>query len=598
MENRMNIQSGKELLKKAIEQWADDGLLDSYNGEKSFSGQRMDGADGDTMYYNLEKDPVINLFMTALAHQTNLLKEQISTIQASLLDEFVRKTIPYTLTRPVPSMTVLQAKMADTSEYSYMVDDATTIQLEKRTKTKMRFNESEKFSFLPLLKTKILSATVSSVRKTARNSFEVTISGKSIVDNLSGISLFFPRHASVSLGLSLDGVSLPVISVSNYEQMPLCDIFNVNHCVFNRSLLYGSTESWMDRMAPLNGKLFYIGQYEGVNNSSAITLQMTLSLPNDATLTDQDVLINCIPLVNVEKGSVFLSTDEPIKRIAAEKTIESQEKKESLNVSDVKKERMFLHLLAPEDQAYNPDQITLRHFGAERFHIGDLIAQTNALIHRYSSDYYAFKTFADLNFDDQMNQLRKLLNEIGQIINQDNQASSGVYVMLQRPTLEFAGNTSSGITVSYLLTDGQRGNGITPDATIKLPPMLDESESVLLSNTFGGRDEMRDSDSLKLTASYYHLSKDRLITKSDIKYFCYKELLSLYRIPKTAVQDIFFRQIVHNSRQIMCIEIVLNLDLDQDFNEDMKQYAALMLQRKINNRTTGFCEYVVRIGQQ
>lgn len=598
MENQLNIQSGKELLKKAIEQWADDGLLDSFGGEKSFSGQRMDGTDGETMYHNLEKDPVINLFMTALAHQTNLLKEQISTLQTSLLDEFVRKTIPYTLTRPVPSMTVLQAKMADTSESSYMVDDTTTIQLEKRAKAKMRFNESEKFSFLPLLKTKILSAIVSSVRKTAQNSFEVTISGKSIVDNLSGISLFFPRHASVSLDLSLDGVSLPVISVSDYEQMPLCDIFNVNHCVFNRSLLYGSTESWVDRMASLNGKLFYIGQYEGVNNTSTITLQMTLSLPNDATLTDQDVLINCIPLVNVEKGSVFLSTDEPIKRIASEKTIESQEKKESLNIPDVKRERMFLHLLAPDDQAYNPDQITLRRFGAERFHVGELVAQANALIHRYSSDYYAFKAFADLNFDDQINQLRKLLNEIGQIINQDNQVSSGVYVMLQRPSQEFHGSTSLGMSVSYLLTDGQRGNGITPDATIKLPPMLDESESVLLTTTFGGCDEMRDSDMLRLTASYYHLSKDRLITKSDIKYFCYKELLSLFRIPKTAVRDILFRQVNHDGRQIMCVDIVLNQDLNQEFNEDMRKYAALMLQRKINNRTTGFCEYVVRINQQ
>lgn len=594
MDNQLNLQSGKKLIEKAVDQWEDNGFLDHYGGDGL--GQRSGGMGGEAAYDNLKKDPVVNLFMTALAHQTNLLKEQISSIQASLLYEFVKRTVPYTLTRPVPAMTVLRTKMVDGTDSSCMLDESAVIQLEKQTKNKMRFKEQERFSFMPLLKTKILNAAVASVKKTGRNCFEVTISGKSIVDNLSGISLFFPNHAINGLSLSLNGRQLPVRAVRDSEQMPLCDIFDVNHCVFNRSLLYGTTESWMDRMAPLANRFFYIGEYPEANESSSVTLPMAVSCSDDVSLSTEDVLINCVPIVNVEKKEVFLSAEEPIKKIATEKTTDNQDDTELSGASAQNKEKQFLHLLAPKDQAYRPDQVTLRRFGAERYHAGELVAQANALIHRYSSDFYAFKAFADLNIDDRMNQLRRLLNEIGQAVNQSQSAHSGVYVMLQRQIQDYQGSEPSGMTVPYLLTDGQRANGIATDSAIKLPLMLDESESAVLMTTAGGSDEVTDPETIQLTASYYHLSKDRLITKSDIKHFCYKELVVLCGIPKKAVQGIFFQPKVENGRQIMFVNIVLNQDQDQEQDEKL-QRAATVLQQKINARTTGFYEYIVRFDQ-
>ena len=587
MDDQLNIQSGKELLEKAIKQWEQDGLLDNYND----ANKRLEHEGESVVKQNLERDPVINLFMSALAHQTNLLKEQISSLRTALLDEFIRRTVPFTLTRPTPAMTVLRAKMVESSEMSCTVDDSTMIRLEKHSKTKMRFKEQETFSFVPLLKTKILNTTINSVRKVSRNTFEISFSGKSNVDNLSGVSFFFPHHTISSLSLYMNGIQLPVFSLNDYDRLPLCDIFNVRHCVFNRSLLYGTTESWLDRLAPLANRLFYVGEYEGEELSSPMSFQMTINQTEEVTLEDTDVLINCIPIVNVEKGTVHLSAEEPIKKIATEKIADIQEKKDSPNTQSVKAGKGFLQLLSPSDNSFDSEQITLRRFAAERFHIGELVNQTRALTHRYSSDFHAFRPFADLEFDEKVNGVRVLLNEIESIIRKNPSVPNGVYVMLQKTYNGLFTSEQSKIAVSYLLTDGQRGNGLATTCAVKLPLLFDESKSVIMMPTFGGGDEVTDSETLREMASYYHLTKERLITKAVIKQFCYKELTGSYQFPKDMVREVAFRPEIQGGRQKMMVDIALLPTPDVEVSDDLAERIAAELQQKINVRTTGFCVF-------
>ena len=592
MENNMNAQSGKELLKKAIEQWLQDGVLDSFAGDKSSSGKKLDGIEEDLVLHNLENDPVINLFMTALAHQTNLLKEQIAALRTALLDEMLRKTVPFALTRPVPAMSVLRAKMVESSEPSCVMDDSSVILLEKRGKTKMRFKELEKFSFLPLFKTKILNATIKSVRRIARNTFELTLSRHVSLHDLSGVSLFFPNSNPISVSLSKENTVLPIISVRDVERLPLCDSFDVNHCLFNRSLLYGTTESWLDMMSPFVNKLFYVGDYEYDNVSAVDTLQMTLSTPDDIELSTQDILINCVPIVNVEKNAVSLSLEEPIKRIATEKMIDIQGDTSSEKTKKAETHKSFLHLLQATDPSFGPENITIRHYGAERFHVGELLQQTRALVHRYSSDYYAFRTFADVDFDDKMNILRTELNEIEKIVGQDNEVHSGVYVMLQKRSQEYFTGGQKRVAVSYLLTDGQRANDISPGNTMLLPPMLDAAGSSILMPTFGGAEEVSSDETLRMTARYYQLTKERLVTKSDIKYFCMKELMSAYHIPKDAVKTISVFQDSHADQPVIVVRILLCPSQELGSSG---QHISTELQQKIGIRTTGFSTYKVQI---
>lgn len=593
MDDQLNKQTGKELLDKAIKQWEQDGFLDNYNDGKTFSKNRTDVDEENVVKHNLEKDPVINLFMSALAHQTNLLNEQVSSLRARLLDEFIRKTVPFTMTRPTPSMTVLRAKMVESSESFCMVDDSTKIGLEKRSKTKMRFKEQESFSFMPLLKTKILNATIGSVRRVDRNTYEVTLLGKSNAYNLSGTSLFFPNHSISSLSLSVNGKPIPVFSLQDYERLPLCDIFNVNHSVFNRSLLYGTTESWLDKLAPLANRLFYVGDFEAEELFSEMSFQIIINQIEEVVLSDLDVLLNCIPIVNVEKGSVNLSADEPIKKIATEKVVDVQEKKDSPITQSVKAGKSFLYLLAPSDQSYDAEQITLRRFAAERYHAGELVAQTRALVHRYSSDFHAFRPFADIEFDEKVNGVRVLLNEIEKIIDENPSAGNGVYVMLKKSSNGPFSGGQTRIVVSYLLTDAQRGIGIPSSCAVKLPPMFDEGGSAIMLTTFGGNDEVTDDETLRQMASYYHLTKDKLITKSDIKQFCYKELTSAYQLQKEAIRDVEFESDLLDGRPRMRIGIILSPMQNVEVYEELAPRVAAELQQKMNIRTTGFCTFEV-----
>ena len=591
MDNQLNIQSGKALLEKVIKQWEQDGLFDSFDD----ANKRLDRDGESAVRHNLQRDPVINLFMSALAYQTNLLKEQIVSLRTSLLDEFIRRTVPFTLTRPMPSLTVLKATMVESAESSCMVDDSTAIRLEKRSKSKMRFNEQESFSFMPLLKTKILNATVSSVRRMNKNTFEISFSGKSNIDNLSGVSFYFPEHAISSLSLQVNGKAVPVYSLCDYDRLPLCDIFNVNHCVFSRSLLYGTTESWLDKMASLAGKLFYVGDYAVDEQSSAMSVLMTVNQTEDVNLTDENVLINCVPIVNVEKGTVNLSAEEPIKKIAMEKYVNVQEKKDSPIMHTMKMGKELLQLLAPSDHSFDAEQITLRRFGAERYHVGELVLQARALTHRYSSDFHAFRPFADIEFDEKVNEVRVLLNEIEDIISKNQSVPNGVYVMLQKHSNSHFTSNQSRIAVSYLLTDGQRGNGLSSSCAVKLPPMFDESKSSILMTTVGGNDEVTDDETLRQMASYYHLTKDRLITKSDIKHFCYKELTGTYQFPKDMIRDIDFQRDIREGRLRMHLIITLVPSSNVEVSEDLSQRVAAELQQKIKVRVTGFCDFEVNV---
>ena len=584
MDEHLTKKSGKELLQKAIEQWKRDGLWDRVEGKRGSLGEETGILD------NMEKDPVINLFMTALSYQTNLLKELVSGLKTDLVDEFVRRTVPYHLTRPVPALTVLQAKTAAEDVASCMIDDSDVIVLEKRNKSKLRFKELEKFHFLPLFKTRILNARIMSFQRTDTNTLSLTLSAKHTLGDLSGLSFFFPRVKPDTLSVSVDGVELPVCSLREFDRMPLCSVFDTSHCVYNRSLLYGTPESWSDSVSSLANSIFYIGESDFVSNSHEVTLQLKLGMHKETFLEQGDVLINCVPIVNVEKCNTSLSKGEPIKRLSSEKAPVPN----SASVKIAERNKSFLNLLAPTENEYDWKQISIRRFGAERYHAGKLVAQTHALVHRYSSDFHAFREFADTAFDEKMNALRVLLNEIDHIVSKNQMPHSGVYVMLTKNSQNLF-NTQSRIEVSYLLTDGSRANDIVPGGSIAMPPSFDAKESTILMTTYGGKDEVVETGELNAISMYYNHSRDRLITRADIKGFCFKDLVLNYHIPKELISGIALQSSVNDNGYEMEVMIKINSQPEHDLSNSFIENVASELQQKIQIRATDFVSYKVSI---
>ena len=181
------------------------------------------------------------------------------------------------------------------------------------------------------------------------------------------------------------------------------------------------------------------------------------------------------------------------------------------------------------------------------------------------------------------------------IIGDGRTAHSGVYVMLQKRDQDCFTGGQQRIEVAYLLTDGPRANDIGEGGAIILPPMLDAKETRILMPTFGGTDEMTDESSLDLTAKYYHLSKDRIITKADVKNFCIKELVCFYRLRSDQIKGIDVTRDDEASSQTMVVTVTIEPNPNQEIPDDQLKRMASELAQKINLHTTGFCSYTVVI---
>ena len=224
-----------------------------------------------------------------------------------------------------------------------------------------------------------------------------------------------------------------------------------------------------------------------------------------------------------------------------------------------------------------------------------MLELTRTLINRYSSDFYAFSAFANTRFDDKINNLRTQLNEIRQIIEKNAQTPTGVYLMLKKENNEYPQLPTPRIKVSYLLTDGKRGNDISPDCTIGVPTILDAHQSNILMSSYGGRDEIIDDIRLKNIAQYYHLTKDRLITKSDIKYFCVKELTQNWNFINENIYTISILPESSHGQQLIHIRIELLPQKDQKFDETLFEKIEKDMEQKIRIRSNVFSSCTVHL---
>lgn len=585
MDNHLKTQSGRELLEKAIEQWNNSVAYGNFEGEKGVNGVLEDELN------SLRNDPVINLMMNALSYQTNLLKEQVTGLKEDLLGEYIRQTAPYHLVRPVPAITIMRAQLKkECTDPFVWADESCVMNLEKKSKTKTKFKENEHFPFMPLFKTKVLNAFISSVNYVGENTFELTFSVSSPIQNLSGLSFFFPILRLESLSVFVNDVQLPVISMKDCDQLPLCDCFDTSHSVFGRSLLYGTPESWMDTASVYAGRLFYIGDYDE-KISDIQSVRITLQTNRRVRLSIEDVFINCFPIVNVEKRSTSLSVSEPIRKIAVEKLADDSDNQDNSSRVSTRGERLFLNLLAPADKEYDAGQITLRRFGAERYHVGKLVEQANALVHRYSSDYYAFSEFANVQFDEKMNALRNQLKEIDRIISENHSPRSGVYVMINQ-NQKRGESIPQRLAISYLLTDGKSGNNIMPGAILSLPSVFD-SKSEILDTTFGGRDEVSEESEIRTIAQYYSHTQDRLVTRADIKKFCIKELVTVRHLKRDQIKKVSVTPGVSDGKYGITVEIQLVQKPTMKISEDLLNKISDELQCKIAIRSSDFVNYRV-----
>ena len=344
-------QHRRQLLKEAIEHWDEKGEL-------------MD----------IERDPVVKLFFSALAYQSYSISREISSFKDKIVTELRNKLIPYHLIKPFPALSVIETRLEKNKDES--IKPLTS--LEVNEKCAFEFGKN-KIPFSPLFKTTIIEAKITD-KQIDQNDFtlQLTLSSDVVIEDFSGVSFYFENsEMTPDIEISLNNQFLPLIKPDDFDNLPFTDWFQHHYLLREENQLqYGNYDYWLELFVKKHIQLFYINEYDcNTIKNTSLKPVIKIHFKNKFELNyyqNRSIKINCLPIVNVQKHSVILNTNEPIKKLSAEKSA-------------------FLNLIIDENYEKNEDDFYIRHFGIERFSQEELLLQINDLFNRFISDYKAIE---------------------------------------------------------------------------------------------------------------------------------------------------------------------------------------------------------------
>ena len=459
----------KEIKKNVIDQWKKE-------GNKAFN--------------NMEKDPVIDLLLSSLSYQAFLIQKDIEQFEEKTVRNFRDCVIPYQLIKPIPAFSIVETNTIDISEKT--VDETCVF-------------EFKKLKFVPLLKTKIINSNLKIVEQ-QDNVIIVELELVNPVESLSGLSFFIDTDENIKIeSIKISNYELPLIMPSHFNELPFTKWFNNSHLFSEQNyFLYGSYDYWQEIFLTNSCKLYYISEYDAkeihLNGNTNIELEITF---NSILEASDKLKINCIPVVNVENKEITLDSRNPVCDLSS-------------GVGE------FLNLWYDKEEEKNikeyADSFVIRQFGIERYNPKQLLEQMEEIISRYNSDYYAFQSIKGLKNSDITKKMQEIIDDTYEIVSkefEDNKNKVSYYAVLKKSKLD-----NKSVTVNYLTTFGELGNGVkTEEKVTKTPIFIDRKKTSLLLETKGGKNGIIDESQKDDITKYYFQTKDRLITPADIKIF-------------------------------------------------------------------------------
>lgn len=555
-------QRAEELLREAFNIW-----------RQSDDNDKLDG---------LENDPVLKLMITALAYQTNESTSDLEALKTEVMEEFAQLLTPYEIGHAVPATTVVETALLDSvSETEVDAQNAFTL-------------NGTNFTFLPLLRTRLLNAKVKSIIRMDGRRFKVSIHFNAPIKDLSGFAFAVDSLDFQDLSVSIRDQQLPLIRPWDYSELPLQDCFGLDTILYNRSQTYEASATCLDLFARQNIRLFVIKEHTPTRflatETDVVDLIFEFSGISDKfVFAMQHLFLNPIVLVNAQLHQTTLSPQTPIARVAG-----YDKDEDHVNLQ-------FLHAVRPsEEQLYGNSLVEVRKVAADRFNQGRLVRLLNALIARYHSDFYAFQGLQGFSGDKTMQTLQETLTRLMEIVKKDQlRQVPGVYLLLRNLRLIESGKGS--VDISYLTTSGAGVNAsLNADSTFTVPGGMSAAQTRQIANPVMGRDEMTEEAALASLSRYYIATNDRIVTPADIKLFCYNELLTRYGIVRDMVKSLMVNRRQQKDRHGCGYEIVVEIVLADNpfvrrsFAEKVSRVEILM-QKMIEVRSTNIYPVIVTL---
>jgi hypothetical protein len=529
----------KEIRKNIVDQWTKDGHT----------------------VKNMENDPVVNLLLSALSYQAYHIHKEIEQYEEKTLKEFSDRIVPFHLIKPLPAFSIIETKLKEGCNEK-IIDETCSFDFVNSRK--------QKFTFTPLLNTKIINAELENVHRLAENVWNVALRLKAPVDNLSGLSFYIDTQEFIDIeSIRYEGEELPLIKPSQYNELPFTGWFNNHHLLLNQNTcLFGTYDYWMEFFLTNTTQLFYIGQYETkkipLNGQTHIELEITLSSPVDM----DELKINCVPVVNAEKEEITLDARNPIQKLS----------------SDTNE---FLNLLCSNNEdEKNIENVFIRQYGVERYNSNQLFEQLQEILYKYNSDYYVFQDIRELKNTDKLENLQNIIDEIRTIVakSEEKKTKEHYYAILKRNN-----NETKRINLKYLTTAGASANGIKKgEKTTKTHIAIDNNKTTLLIETKGGNNSVNSEIQKENISKYYFQTKDRLITPADIIIF-----IKTFYYGETKLGDETENIAVKPQNEY--VDIIIQLKNDTSINDADKKQLSEILKTKITLKSSGILPFRVRI---
>lgn len=539
MAKRQTIES---LLKEAVSVWNKEG----FNPE-----------DPDTPLFNLHKDPVTRILLGALNYQSNAISDDIERFREELAEECLDMVAPDYLNYPLPSIGMMQTAkrhaLGAFNEEASFLDSSTVFTFVKDTGSK-RIS----IPFVPLFSISVRDMTVRSVEKVARNRWRIEIEDKENASSLEGLSMYFPNLESKirvndvndranlvdkHIKLFADDMRIPVCNLDDFDKLPFVDIFMKGLYLaknpLQTSVLQGVYDTFCSRVTDYCIVDTVSQAIPLPRKDGCILIDVEIpAIKPDEELCIDDIMINCVPVINVQLHSEPLTVDNPVKKVEPN-------------------EGYFLtNVLSGENNDENA--VVLREVGTERMSPDVWCRKMSALLDVYYNQY----TLMDNLLDEKITRLvQPFLSAVKQSISDRAPVNDGKYLVLKSKSIP-------SITALWLSTLGALANDLNDKAKILQcsSTEFDVGQTRFVYSTFGGREPITDAEERRQAVRYYQVSRDRIVSKYDLVLFCRMKLYSLFAVSSRDIREIKIYETIRNSSEgfyerILVVDIKIRRDI-------------------------------------
>lgn len=553
-----------------------------------------------------DMDPVARMLFISMLNEVQKVQDHVDEVSQQIVEKYCSDFIPNYKVGAIPSIAILAPRFKQKK-------DTGSIQVSNGAVFSYKVDGMKNhLNYVPLFATTVIphndlfvlshsllthQGESTSISMNAANKMWVGIALPIDVENLTGMSILIKGTRGIEPKRIIvgDNTDLEFATMREMENVEMAEPFDAQQ---SSRQFFSCVEAWKERLLNMEDvTLIYITdklkdrdvfkprpfpnsfkqelEDNVLNCFTPNIIWLKLEFPDDLAIPDdRELVINAVPVVNVDQNTLTLTQATPIAKL------QKQE------------DAFFLSIIETSaggiKQGFGSlgQDIIIRDFDANRYHNGDLYRDVRNLYNRFIDDYYAFIEYNGIKDGEALKQLRQTINQFGKGVGEHNakfKFDSGTYVMKNMDQEQ----SSSAIKVSYLTTQGKIGN--TPQAGEQMEnkklPALEQKVDIAIG-AMGGCDKATPDERYELLR-YYSLTNDRLYTQMDVDAFLRKEIMAEFG--KEEFRRIFIKMTIEGTHGVASLQRGLYIDIEfkdkKNYDKAVNESLNVKLLQRIKNKS-------------